>query len=295
MVELIIEYGILIVLGAMFGSYAAATVWRLRSKQLAYDKKHGEKVSKEHISEVARLKKNSIASDRSVCLHCGRQLAWYELIPVFSWLALRGKCRTCKKPIGRMELFAELGVATAFALSYTLWPHALDTGAEQGMFAVWLAVIVVLAIQWMYDVRWQLLLTRITVLLGVFAVAFAALYMNAFDVSIQEYLVQAGILLLILPVFYGVLYVVGKGAWVGLGDVYLLIPFAIMLASWEYGILLIFLANLIGLLVLLPGLATKKLNRRSRVPFGPFLIIGFMITMLLGGSIISYYVRGVMY
>jgi leader peptidase (prepilin peptidase)/N-methyltransferase len=279
----------------MFGSFSAATVWRLRSRQLAHDERHGEKITKSDKQEVANLLKKSAISDRSVCLQCGRQLVWWELLPIISWLILRGKCRTCRKPIGFVEFFAELGMAASFALSYVFWPYPLETGSQQGMFVVWMAILVVLSIHWMYDHRWQLLLDKVTMILTVLAIAYALLYMNAFNVALQDYIAQVGILILILPVFYGVLWLVSKGSWVGFGDVKLLMPFSLILSSWEHGLLVIFLSNLIGLLVVLPGIATGKLKRGSRVPFGPFLIAGFIVTMLIGHNIVKYYVQNLMY
>lgn len=295
MTETYIIYTLLTVLGAMFGSFAAATVWRLRARQLDQDKRRGEKVTKAERQEVARLQKRSIATERSVCLHCGTQLMWYELIPIISWVALRGRCRSCKQPIGYMEFFAEIGLAAGFALSYTLWPHALITAAEQGMFIIWLAILVLLAIHWMYDARWQLLLDKITVFILLLSAVYAALYMHAFSVSLADYAMQAGILLLILPAFYGLLWVISKGSWIGLGDVKLLVPFAIMLSSWEYGLLVIFLANLIGLIAVLPGMMLGRVTRSSRVPFGPFLIVAFIVTMLVGHTFIRYYVQNFIY
>ena len=294
MIEEYIVYGILAVLGAMFGSYAAATVWRLRAKQLQEDEAAGEKVAAREKQQVAKLQKKSALADRSVCLHCGKQLDWFELVPVISWLALRGKCRQCKQPIGVMELLAELGMASAFVFSYALWPYGLTTGLEQGLFVVWLATLVILAIQWMYDARWQYLLTFSTIALAAVGALFAVLYVLSHEINWVDYLVQTGWLLLMLPGFYGLLYLLSGRSWVGLGDVYLLIPFAIMLPSWDYGLLLIFLANLIGTLVVLPGMLAKKITRKSRIPFGPFLIVGFIFTMLLGQAIIMYYTRDIL-
>lgn len=294
MIEEYITYGILVVLGAMLGSYAAATVWRLRAKQLQYDETHGEKVTKKEKQEIANLQKRSVATDRSVCLHCGRQLAWFDLLPIVSWLALRGKCRTCHKPIGTMELFAEIGMAAAFTLSYALWPYALETAPQQVLFAVWLAIVVLLAIHWMYDAKWQVLLNKITIYLGILSVVYAGLYVYAFSLPLMDYALQIGLLLLILPGFYTILYIASGRSWIGLGDIYLLIPFALLLPSWEYGILTIFLANFIGTLAVLPGMVLKKITRTSRVPFGPFLIAGFIATVLVGPTLLAFYLQSLM-
>lgn len=282
----------LFALGAALGSFAAATVWRLRAAQLADERRHGAKITKAEAAEVMELtrRKRQITTDRSVCLHCGHQLRWYELLPVISWVIQRGKCRNCKRPIGNMEILAEVLLGSAFAVSYLVWPY--DFSDEQGIvfFVLWLVMLVALAVHWMYDARWFLLLDRVTILLVVIAVLFVAFKLaDQSTLLLSASLVGISLSLLVLPGFYGLLYVVSRGAWIGLGDVKLLVPFALVLPSWEYGVLLIFLANLIGCLALLPAMVTKKLTRTTRVPFGPFLILAFIITFLFGQRILDFY------
>ena len=300
MIELMIDVFVplgLFILGAALGSFAAATVWRLRVRQLADDKKHGEHASKADVAEVKVLaqRKNNVANDRSVCLHCGRQLRWYDLLPVVSWLSTGGKCRTCKQSIGKMELLAEVLLGAAFALSYVVWPYEQAT---QGLvlLALWLVILVALAIHWMYDAKWFLLLDRVTLVILVVALLFLGLRLADLpSLLLTSALAGVGLTLVALPGFYGLLYMVSRGAWVGLGDVKLLVAFALLLPSWEYGVLLIFLANLIGSLTLLPAMATKKLTRTTRVPFGPFLILAFIITFLFGQRILDLYFGAILF
>lgn len=293
MIELMIEiYNTiaLAVFGSALGSYAAATVWRLRAEQLRADRDAGESVAAQDAAQVRRLT-DTIKKryDRSLCLHCGRQLSWYDMIPVVSWLAVRGRCRTCKQPIGTMEVVAELLLATAFAASYWLWPLEFNSIGVV-LFILWLVTLVLLAIHWMYDAKWFLLLDRVTLMLTVVAVLYVGLSLA--DLSNSELpgaFMALVYTVLVLPGFYGLLFVVSRGAWVGLGDVKLLVPFALMLPAWEHGVLLIFLANLIGCVVLLPLILKKKLSRTARVPFGPFLIVAFVITFLSGQRILDAY------
>lgn len=283
---------VLFVFGAAFGSFAAAQVWRLRARQLASDKKAGERVTKKDQAQVAILsgRMRGVAHDRSMCLHCGRILAWYDLLPIVSWLSHGGKCRTCHKRIGTMELWAEVGLGVAFMVSYLVWPYGYDAMGVV-LLAIWLVMLVLMAIHWMYDAKWFLLLDAITT-----GVLLAALLFLAFRLTtvpspfIWESLTKVGWTLLVLPGFYGLLYVLSRGKWIGLGDVKLLVPFALILPSWEYGVLLIFLANLIGCIVLLPGMATKRITRSARVPFGPFLIAAFILSVLFGQKILDFYI-----
>jgi leader peptidase (prepilin peptidase) / N-methyltransferase len=294
MIELMIDIVILaglFILGAAMGSFAAATVWRLRTAQLAADVRSGEHVTKRETTQVKELsrRKNSLLTDRSVCLHCGKQLSWYELLPVISWVVQGGKCRSCKRSIGSMEFLAEVLVGAGFVVSYLVWPYEFTT---QGIvfLVLWLLMLVALAVHWMYDARWFLLLDKVTFFILLLALLFFALKLAEQPTPLlTSSLIGAGLTLLALPGFYGLLYLISRGAWIGLGDVKLLVPFALMLPSWEYGVLLIFLANLIGCLALLPAMLTKKLTRSTRVPFGPFLILAFIITFLFGQKILDFY------
>ena len=74
-------------LGAIFGSFVGAQVWRLRARQLKEDQQAGEKVDKKEMKRLSHLLKKNVRSDRSRCLHCSHVLAWYDLIPLVSWLS----------------------------------------------------------------------------------------------------------------------------------------------------------------------------------------------------------------
>lgn len=294
MIELMTDLYIsvcLAIFGAALGSYAAASVWRLRAAQLRADAATGETIATQDTAQVKRLAKTSRAGkyDRSVCLHCGRQLSWYDMIPIVSWLAVRGRCRTCKQPIGVMELWAEVLLGIAFVASYWVWPFEF-TPLGVVLFVLWLIALVLLAIHWMYDAKWFLLLDKITLILVAVALLYAGLSLADLP-NDQLFAALKGLsyTLAVLPGFYGLLHVISRGAWVGLGDVKLLVPFALMLPAWEHGVLLIFLANLIGCVVLMPLILRKKLARTTRVPFGPFLIVAFVVTFLFGQRILDAY------
>ena len=282
----------LFVFGATLGSFAAAQVWRLRVRQLAADERAGERISKKDRAQVAMLagRKHGAASDRSLCLHCGRVLAWYDLVPVISWLVTGGKCRTCHGRIGAMEFWVEIGLGGAFTLSYAVWPYHYDMMGVV-LLSIWLVVLVLLAIHWMYDAKWFLLLDGVTIGILLAAILFLAFRLTLVPAPfLGASLAKVGWIVLVLPGFYGLLYLLSRGRWIGLGDVKLLLPFALFLPSWEYGVLLIFLANLIGCAVLLPGMLTKRITRATRVPFGPFLIAAFFVTMLFGQKILDFYI-----
>jgi len=251
-------------LGVCLGSFANAAIWRLRVKK-------------------------DIVHDRSECTHCHHKLAAADLIPVVSWLMLRGKCRYCHKKIEDSPL-VELGVAAYFILSYLLWPVVLETNYAIFDFSLWLACGVGLAILFVYDLKWYLLPDLVVwplVVIG--GVDFIARAVNE-HLSPAQFVAELGLSLLVVAGFYYALYVLSRQKWVGLGDVKLGIFIGLAL-GWQAALVSVFLANLIGCLVVVPGLVSGKLRRNSQVPFGPFLIVGFIVAGLYGQQLLGWYLN----
>ena len=117
-----------------------------------------------------QLAKLSILKGRSMCPHCKHELAAKDLVPVLSWLYLRGKCRYCGKPIDDTPL-VEAATAALFAISYLGWPGPLDTGLQWLIFAVWLIFVVMFVALAVYDLRWLLLPNRVVYPLILLAIA----------------------------------------------------------------------------------------------------------------------------
>lgn len=253
------------VLGATFGSFAGATVWRIH-------------------------KRKDIVKDRSECEHCHHKLGPADLIPVLSWLWLKGRCRYCGKSIGQSALWIELGLAVYFVTSYLFWPQPLDSTLAWLDLGLWLAMGIGLAILFLYDLRWFLLPDRVVfALVGLGAIDFG---LRAVTQSWSPMQIGTELVLGLAAVagLYGVLYAVSKGRWVGFGDVKLGVFMGLVL-GWKLALLAVFAANVIGTLIVLPGLLTGKLARTSRVPFGPFLIIGFIVAGLWGEAVIEWYMH----
>lgn len=278
------------ILGLVIGSFCGATVWRLRAHQLKEDKRAGEKISEKEYKSLKFLLGKTGKRDRSVCLHCHRQLAWYDLLPLISWIILQGKCRYCGKPIGRMEPLIEIGMASFFVASYLFWPVDLNSVLHITQFSLWLVSGAGLAVLAAYDIRWFLLPNRVVFpLLGVAAISAALHTLQAPDLSWALFSLLLSCT--ILSGLYFVLYLVSKGAWIGFGDIKLGLVLALLVANWELAFLTLFLANIIGCIIVLPGLTAKKFNRYSRIPFGPMLIAGCVITVLFGERIITWYMN----
>lgn len=281
-------YVVLAVLGLAMGSFAGATVWRLRALQLKQEKKAGEKVSAKEYETLMPLTEKSFTSDRSRCLHCGHGLKWYDLIPLVSWLSTGGKCRYCKKFIGWFEPIIELGTALVFVLSYAFWPDGLVSMAELLSFGMWLIALVMLVILFAYDLKWFLLPNYIVFPLIAIGAIIAIINLLTTPDPLG-YLVGLIASAGILSGLYLLLWLISKGAWVGFGDVKLGLGLALLLGQWQLAFVALFMANIIGCLIVLPGMLSGKLTRKTHVPLGPLLIAGGIIAMLFGHTIINWY------
>lgn len=271
---------VLIVIGLCLGSFVNALVWRVHEqaqKQPVKSKK----------TKQAKTQNLSILNGRSMCPHCKHELAVKDLVPVLSWLNLKGKCRSCHKPISVQYPLVELATAGLFVLSYACWPQAFN-GLQVVIFGLWLLLLTGLLALLVYDLRWMLLPNRLIYPLGAIALGQATIIiltagrpLTALTSSVLGVLVGGGI-------FYG-LFQLSGGKWIGGGDVKLGWLLGLIVGTPARSLLLIFLASVLGSAVSLPLLACGRLKRDSIIPFGPFLIVAGIIVRLYGDSLLSWY------
>jgi leader peptidase (prepilin peptidase)/N-methyltransferase len=281
---------ILVVLGVCLGSFVNAFVWRhYRSEELReqreelQSKKGSSKKLQALSSELSAL---SITRGRSMCTHCGHMLNSLDLIPVFSYLALKGKCRYCGKPIQDTPL-AELLTPLLFVVSYVCWPLPLH-GAGLFTFVLWLVFLVGFVALILYDLRWFLLPHNIVLPLIGLAVVQVMVITFVYRCGLDALLSAVWGALVIGGLFYG-LYKVSREQWIGGGDITLGVLLGLLVGGPAKALLLIFLASLMGTLLALPLLILRRANRSTHLPFGPFLIVAAVITVLFGAHIISWY------
>ena len=275
-------------IGAALGSFVGAQVWRLRARELADLKAAHQKIDKQEFKRLKPLLETKKTRDRSRCLNCSHQLVWYDLIPLVSWLSLGGRCRYCREFIGWYEPLVELGVAAVFMLSYAFWPLGFSNPLEVVSFGVWLVAVVLLAILFIYDLKWFILPDRIVWPFTLVAAALAVTRLAASDFSLAA-IGSVGLAIFILSGIYYLLYRFSSGRLIGFGDIKLGIGLALILIDWRLAFLCLFVANLLGLVIILPGLISGKLTRASRVPFGPFLMAGLLVSFWFGGGLIDWY------
>lgn len=272
-------YVILGFLGLAFGSFINAFVYRLHEK--LDDDGNTKKIS-------AKQKKDlSIVKGRSICPNCKHVLGASDLVPVFSWLFLRGKCRYCKKPISWQYPAVELITAVLFIVSYIAWPNELVNSWQILSFITWLVALIGLIALAVYDIKWMLLPNKIIYPFVVFVGASFAIQL-ALGRPTKD-VVGIGLALLVTAGIFWVLYVASKGKWIGGGDVKLGLLAGFLLASLPLAFLYLFLASIFGMIYMLPLLATNKISPKSKIPFGPFLIAGCIASVLWGQALINWY------
>jgi leader peptidase (prepilin peptidase)/N-methyltransferase len=219
--------------------------------------------------------KESIITPRSHCPRCGKGLAWYENVPILSWVLLRARCGGCGEPISIMYPLIEL--ATAALWGYMVWRYGLSVEALRG--AVFGTILLGIA---MTDARNYIIPDEFTwgglVLALLFSVA------TGWQ-GLTTALLGAG-------VGFGLLWIVGymgtlvfKQDAMGGGDIKMMAMVGAFL-GWQGVLLTIFLGALAGSLVFVPLLLA---GQKKLVPFGIFLSIGAAISYELGAPIIGWY------
>jgi leader peptidase (prepilin peptidase) / N-methyltransferase len=284
---------ILVVLGLCFGSFVNALVWRIHEQQRTAD--NGQRLAKKKQSNLTAnsyqqtAKDLSILKGRSMCPNCHHTLAWYDLLPVTSWLSLGGKCRYCHKPISWQYPLVELTTALLFVFSYIFWPP-IHISLFLVLFPLWLALLTGFVALTVYDLRWMVLPNRIVFPLQVLAVLYV---LTLFVVSKDNWHVLSGALLGLLfsaGLFY-LLHQVSGGKWIGGGDVKLAVVLGLVLGGATEALLMIFIASTLGSLIGIPLLLAKKTKLHGKLPFGPLLITAAIIVYLFGASLITWYRR----
>jgi len=270
---------LLIGFGLILGSFANAVIWRLHEQQSA----------KKPLSKKAR-QDLSIMRGRSMCIHCHHQLGALDLIPVVSYVILRGKCRYCAKPIDDTPV-AELLMPALFVVSYIWWPYDLSVvGFTLGwtLFVGWVLCLVMFVILALYDFRWYVLPDRVVFPLIGLSMATVVLRASVFGGGWAVVVASLWGVVLTAGLFY-LIYTISKGAWIGFGDVKLAIALGLLVGGPLNALILLFVSSLAGSLAATPMIMQGKKISGTRIPFGPFLLFGAVVVVLFGTGLSMWY------
>jgi len=241
---------------------------------------------------IYRFHTGKSLSGSSHCLSCGTPLKAYELVPLFSYLFLRGRCRTCQAIIPSRYFLVELLTALLFVGVFL---------NLSGLFTVtwFLVVMAVLVVTVVYDLYHMIIPDEMIVVLLV--LAFGYEFYNLFtDGTVMNFIYNLGSAFL-GSLFLFTLWKVSDGRWIGFGDVKLIFPLGLLVGYkgvFSMLVLSFWVGAVVGLLLLLLQSLKKRgkphlrflgreLTIKSAVPFAPFLISGFLLVLFFSIDVIA--------
>jgi len=224
------------------------------------------------------VKKESIVKPKSHCEKCGHVLSWYELIPIFSFLFLKGRCRNCKTKLSYLYIFSEFFCGLLFAISF----YSFGFTPELIISLVLSSLLIIVTV---CDVTYMIIPDRFIVISGIIILLTKLCFfgINSFLMSLLYGALAFIIMYLIMKLGDAIF----KKETLGGADIKLMFIVGICLEPF-LSLLVIIIASMIALPISLVLLVKE---REHAIPFGPFILIGTMIvflTKLDGVSIINF-------
>jgi len=229
-------------------------------------------------------RQESIVWPGSHCPKCGEELSWYDNIPLFSWLGLRGKCRYCGRPISWQYPLVELGTALLFVAAF--FKFGLDL---KFLFAV-LMLVVLLAVA-VVDIQRQIIPNRI-ILPSLIAAPLLAVVAGLAGRQGMPIVGTVGYLEMVIGFILGggllLLIALVRPGGMGGGDIKLAAFMGIFLG--RYVLIALFIGFLLGSLAGIIAMAFFHKSRKDLLPFGPYLSLGAMLTIFFGLELFQWYI-----
>jgi len=241
---------------------------------------------------IFRFNTGKTIGGRSCCASCGRTLSWFELIPLFSFISLGGKCRKCKSSISSQYILVEFFTGLLFllvALKELSFFSDLSPESVLGVVVGWL-VVAILMVVFFYDLKHMIIPDSLSQTLFLVAVGNFVLNLFLFNAGVgyaYAHLTSA----LIFAGFLGLLWLISGGRWIGLGDAKLATSLGLLLPL-SSGLSALAFAFWIGASVALVKIAhtrlsesQKRITMKTEIPFAPFLIAGFILSYFMQSDI----------
>ncbi len=246
---------IIFTIGLFFGSFLNSFIWRYRKNIL-----------------------ETIWTDRSICPHCGHVLSANDLVPLFSFLVLGGKCRYCKQPISWQYPLVELFFALLTWLIY--WKFGLEV-----TFVYFLVIGFLLTALLVIDV-WDGILPNGLIVISMFI---WFLYMIVSRAHYYDWTNMVAAALLGFG-FFTAIWLITLGKGMGVGDIKLALLLG-LLAGVPSIYYIVFFSFILGAIYVLPLLFLGKTKWKNPIPFGPFMILAYFLMLFLGTEIQLAFLR----
>jgi leader peptidase (prepilin peptidase)/N-methyltransferase len=267
------------VFGLLVGSFLNVVILRLPAR-LAHEWRSQSREVLELDTPSDEAAPADLVFRRSHCPKCGHQLAWWENVPLVSFLALRGRCRACRTPISWQYPIVE--AATGVLTAAVVWHYGPTAQAAVVLLATWMLVALT-----GIDLRTQLLPDQITLpllWLGLLAGA-AGLLVDARTAIVGA---AAGYLVL-WSVYWAFKLLTGKEG-MGYGDFKLLGALGAFV-GWQGIVPILLMSSVIGAVTGSIWLALRGRDRATPIPFGPYLAAAGWVQLLWGQHILDAYLR----
>lgn len=267
-----------IVFGLILGSFLNVAIYRLPMMLLREWQQQCELFLKIPPSQPEKLPPFNLCLPLSHCPHCQHPIPLWLNIPVLSYSLLRGKCHYCQHAIGWHYLLVELATA---ALSVLLVMHFGYTWVALAALIFSATLLVLTGI----DIRHHLLPDTLTL-----SLLWLGLFFNLFHffVPLNDAVIGALVGYLSLWVVAKLFIFFTKKEGLGQGDFKLFAALGAW-AGWESLLLTLMIASFLGALVGIISIILKRQTRADPIPFGPFLALGGVISLLWGERLINFY------
>lgn len=223
---------------------------------------------------VCRLRdKESVVLGHSKCPHCKKQLNWYMLVPILSYVFLKGRCKDCRKRISIQYPLVELITGICFLILFFRFSLSLS-------LLIYIVLTSFLIVIFIYDLKYYLILDKVSVM----AIIVALLA----NIIIGQPWLDLFIGMAIGGVFFLLQYVISKGRWIGGGDIRLGIFMGAIL-GWQGVLVALFVAYMIGAFISVLLVIFTKKGMKSKIPFGTFLTVATYIAIVFGQDLINWY------
>jgi leader peptidase (prepilin peptidase) / N-methyltransferase len=227
---------------------------------------------------------------RSKCESCRKQLKWFDNIPLLSYMMIRGKCRYCQVSLSLSHPVIEFMTGVLFV--WWFWAGFVFFRLTQHPFTViqpafWLIVGLCLVVIFFADIRYMIIPDEAVILLTILTLLYRV-GLTLFGVMQPIDFLKTILGCVLVWSFFFAIWWLTRGRGMGFGDVKFTVPFALLL-GWPNVFLGTFLAFCFGALVGVGLMLLGKKTIRQAVPFGPFLVVSTLVTLVYGAQIWQWY------